>query len=326
MFHNKIIGFILIQCFSSSLLMGTIENSIIPLVEKYEKIENLPSEKFSQNQFAEIASRLKECDKKIRLVSYNILFNKYDHNLAEENRWPQRCPRIAELIEEMNPDIMGVQELCSDQRTDLLAAVGNVYEFYSEESSSGEHDGIFYRKDRFELIDSHVWEMVDSGTLTMITLKELATSKSLAIFNTHLSFSKVDRREQQAKFIAEKIESFAPMIPVILTGDMNTFPNKLDKEKLPFYDGDYIHRIFTQSSLKDAREIACLGHLGPIGTFTNVDHDPQPFKGTGTPGIFLDHIYVSRGVQPIVHAVQPATVNGHFPSDHMPILLDFVLD
>ena len=69
-----------------------------------------------------------------------------------------------------------------------------------------------------------------------------------------------------------------------------------------------------------------MGHLGPIVTFTNSPENGVPFKGTGTPGIFLDHILVSKGLSVLIHAVQPGTVGGYFPSDHMPVLIDFVVD
>jgi endonuclease/exonuclease/phosphatase family metal-dependent hydrolase len=232
----------------------------------------------------------------------------------------------------MKPDIIGVQELYTSQYKDLLPHVKNTFEFYARECEDGELNGIFYRKDRFELIDSHVWYMTttpnvpSSETLTMVRLKDLKTGKNLVVFNTHLAFSKVDKRDFQARFIAEYLESIATDSPVILTGDLNTFPNRMDLEKLPFYDGDYVHRILTKGALKDAKDVSILGHVGPLSTFSNSSDGVGPFKGTGTPGVFLDHIYVSKNINVIIHAVQPGTVEGHFPSDHLPILIDFIIE
>lgn len=109
-------------------------------------------------------------------------------------------------------------------------------------------------------------------------------------------------------------------------GDLNTFPHRLDLDKLPFYDGDYAHRLFTQGGLKDAASLSLLGHLGPYSTFTNHPGSGFPFRGTGTPGVFLDHIYVSKGLTVLIHAVQGGTVNGLFPSDHMPVIIDCLED
>jgi endonuclease/exonuclease/phosphatase family metal-dependent hydrolase len=314
-----------------TLALEAVENSVIPQIERWEKVEQLPMNCYSKNQFLEIVAALEQKEERIRVATYNVLFNLYDHNLDKLNRWPQRLPRIVELIEEMQPDILGVQELYPDQLLDLFPYLEETFDFYAPASQGGELNGIFYRKDRFELIDSQGWRMSTtskiaiSETLTMLQLKDLKTGKCLAVFNTHLAFSKIEERDFQARFIADKIHSYAEKMPVILTGDMNTFPHRLDLDKLPFYDGDYIHNILTKHDLRDAKEVSLLGHLGPISTFTNATTDGIPFKGIGTPGVFLDHIYVSDGITVLLHAVQSGTVQGHFPSDHMPVLIDCIL-
>jgi endonuclease/exonuclease/phosphatase family metal-dependent hydrolase len=78
--------------------------------------------------------------------------------------------------------------------------------------------------------------------------------------------------------------------------------------------------------LRDAKDLYILDHLGPISTFSNAPDDVVAFKGTGTPGVFLDHIYVSKDITVLIHAVQPGKVNGDFPSDHLPVLIDFIID
>lgn len=308
-----------------------VENSIIPQIEKFEKIENLSVNRYSKNHFLEISALLGKKDECIRVVTYNILFNLYDHNLNYENRWPQRLSRVVELIEEMQPDVWGVQELYQSQFKDLFPHIEETYAFYAKPCSDGELNGFFYRKDRFKVLDSQVWYMSKtpdvqySGTLTMLELEDIKTGKCFAVFNTHLSFSNVDKREYQARFIAKKIDLLAQKMPVMLMGDMNTFSNRLDLNKLPFYDGDRVQQIFTGKNLRDAKDVSQLGHLGPIGTFTNGTDDGIPFRGTGTPGVFLDHIYVSNKVEVLMHAVQPGTVNGHYPSDHLPVLIDCII-
>ena len=332
MFLKKTLSACLMSCFVYSLGVESVENSIVPMIEKFEDVGNLPVSKYSKNQYAEITSVLNRMEERIRLVTYNILFDFHDHNLDEVNRWPQRLPRIVELIEEMQPDIIGVQELYPNQLEDLQPHMEHVFAFYAKTCVDGELNGIFYRKDRFAVINSKVWYMTttpdipNSETLTMIQLRDLKSEKCVAVFNTHLAFSKVNKREFQARFIADKIELFAKEMPIVLTGDMNTFQNRLDLSKLPFYDGDYIQRILTQKHLRDAKDVSLLGHLGPIATFSNAADDGIPFKGTGTPGIFLDHIYISQGVNVIIHAVQPGTVQGHYPSDHLPVLIDVIVD
>jgi len=299
-----------------------VENSVIPVMERFECIENLPSQKFTKQQFSEISNALEKKEEMIRLVTYNMLFNLYDHNLDEENRWPNRLPRIVALIHEMRPDIINTQELYPTQVQDIVNLMGKEFSFFSgQKDEDGESYGIFYRTDRFELLSSQI-----DYPLSMVQLKDLKTDKIIHVFNTHMPLSNIERREANAHKIAQVIEPFAEQMAVIFTGDLNTFPGRLDLTDLPFYDGDYIHRILSKGSLKNSHHESLLGHFGPISTFTNNSTDVKPFQGTGTPGIILDYIYVSEKVTVLTHAIEQGTVDGHFPSDHMPVLIDFLIN
>ena len=192
--------FIFVALSLSFFHIQAIENSIIPLMEKYETIENLPQQKFLKSQYNEIQEALSQKETKIRLVSYNMLFNLYDHNLSEIHRWPQRQQRIVEIIKDMQPDLIGAQELYKVQVDDLMSQIGGKHEFYSKSSPDGELNGIFYLRDRFQVLEKNVWpmnsnpEISNFDTLTMLKLKDLLTGKIFAVFNTHLAFSKIEKR------------------------------------------------------------------------------------------------------------------------------------
>lgn len=320
---NTVLSFFLV----SSSFIESIENSIVPAIKNLEAIENLPTHKYSRHQLKEISSALEHKDECVRCISFNMLANDNDNEREECNRWPQRLPRIVEMLKEMEPDLIGAQELCQVQLDDLLAQIGTRYAFFGEPRSDGELNGVFYRKERFGLIKAVVW-CIDSGLsgnqVTMLQLKDRFTGRFFAIFNTHLSFN-LRKRDEEVHFIIDKIASVARHMPVLLTGDFNTFPNRPDLDCLPFHDGEYIHRLLTKRILKDSSEVSLLGHLGPIATFTNAPKDKVPFQGSGTPGVVLDHIYVSKEIIVLVHAVQAGTVNGYFPSDHMPVIMDFLI-
>lgn len=309
-----------------------LENSVIPFVEKLEIFDDTQTHKrYAPEQLKEIQDLVVLRGEKVRLVSYNMLFNLFDQNLEECNRWPERLPRILYLLSEMDPDVICVQELYADQLADLQVALPT-YTFYGKQGGDGEHNGMFYKRNRFQLTDSKVTAMTpdsktvpNAETLTMIKLKDLSNGKSFTVFNTHLAFSKAAKRVFQAQFIEKTIGSFAKKQPVILAGDFNVFPNRPDIGTLPFLDGDFIHRILSSANsfVRDAREYAALGHVGPIATFTS--EDSTPFQRVGTPGVILDRIYVSSSVKVLVHAIQPAKVDGHFPSDHLPVFIDFIV-
>ncbi len=306
----------------TTVFVDAVENSVIPLMEKFECIEGLPSEKFTKQQLSEISNALEKKEEVIRLVTYNMLFNLYDHNLEEENRWPNRLPRIVELIHEMRPDIINTQELYPTQVEEIVNLIRDEFSFFpGQKDEDGESYGIFYRTDRFQLLSSQI-----DHPLSMVQLKDRKTDKVIYVFNTHMPFSNIEKREANARKISQMIKPFAEQVAVIFTGDLNTFPGRLDLADLPFSDGDYIHRILSKGSLKDSHHESLLGHFGPISTFTNNSTGVKPFEGTGTPGVILDYIYVSDKVTVLTHAIQQGTVDGHFPSDHMPVLIDFLIN
>ena len=109
-----------------------------------------------------------------------------------------------------------------------------------------------------------------------------------------------------------------------ISGSLNTFPN-WPETCFPALDGDFVDKVLTKKTLKDSYAQALVGHVGPISTFTNNPPGVEPFEGTGSPGVFLDHIYVSPGIAVLLHAVQPATVDKHFPSDHMPVIIECIV-
>jgi endonuclease/exonuclease/phosphatase family metal-dependent hydrolase len=310
-----------------------IKHSVIPVIEAYECIDKLSADKYSKEQFAEIQKMLKNKENRLRLVTYNMLFNQCDDIYEEGYKWDARLPRIVALLEEMDADIMGVQELYQEQVLTLRPWIEKKYHLYTKPLGKGEHCGILYKKERFKVEKGEILKMPSTppgqehaDTLILLTLRDLKTNQRITILNTHFNFTDAECRLKQAQFVINQVKKLSKKTAVVLMGDLNTFAHRLELKKLPFYDGDYLHHLLTQKYLKDAKEEAVLGHLGPIATFTNEGEDPAPFKGRGTPGIFLDHIYVSSKVKVISHAVQPATVGGYYPSDHMPLISDILLE
>lgn len=309
--------------------LPAVENSIIKMVESCQELKNLPEKKYTTNQYKEITELLNKKDQRVRIVSYNILKEKNDGRYGKNNFWKLRFPRIVELILEMEPDILSVQELSDSQLNDIRPSLEPHYEFYGHpRTTDKEINGFFYRKNRFTVLTHQIDEIKhDIGSINHIVtliLNDRVTNKKFAVLTIHLPFFNPDKREFQIRSLLTLAKPFLKEMPVIVMGDLNLFPNRLDLT-LPFHDGDYIHRLFSNEGFKDAIDTAVLGHLGPIATYTNAPHTGHiPFRGQGTPGVYLDRIYVSEQVQVLIHAVQAGTVDDFYPSDHMPVLIDCI--
>src|SRR5205823_4154336 len=105
--------------------------------------------KYSKNQYEYLLQVLPRIENRIRLVTYNMLYNIQDQYLDEQDRWPYRFPRLITLIQWLQPDILCSQELHEDQLQIVLTAMHEIYTFYGKENKeSGEIDGIFIRKSR----------------------------------------------------------------------------------------------------------------------------------------------------------------------------------
>ena len=80
---------------------------------------------------------------------------------ARGDGWERRLPVIASLIRYHDFDIFGAQEVFHSQLLDLLAALpGYGYTGVGRDdgAEAGEYAAVFYKKDRFQLLDSgHFW-------------------------------------------------------------------------------------------------------------------------------------------------------------------------
>lgn len=314
----------------SFLLFATIQNSIIPKIDQVEDLNQLPREKFAEKQFEEISKALLHKEKFLRVMTYNMLFDLYDNEMEPLYRWPARLPRIVEVVEESKADVIGLQELQEHQVVDLMNKIGKTYELYQRSHPIGETNGILFNKNRFTFIEGRFWNMLEGSHfkkpnyLTMVLLQDKKTKETISVFNVHLSYRDIQARDKEVMSIKNHIQSFAAEHPIILMGDLNTFPAWVDDTSIPFWDGDYIVKNIEEIPLQDSLTASIIGHVGPNGTFTNnpSSEKPKPFSGTGNPGIYLDHIFVSNEIGVLLHAVNPAKVDNAFPSDHMPVIID----
>lgn len=322
-----------------------ITHSVMPVIEQ---AETHPSSKYSLSHQKEINKVLEKKKDKIRIVTYNILFDLFDDQLADKsNTWKARLPLVISSIQNMNPDVFCVQEAYANQLKDIESALENSFNCYVGPSTSGELNAIFYKRDRFEINPSGsnslqlplnpADEVIVAGIagflgpelepgrqLTVARLKDKQTEKEFVVMNTHLTYHRINSREDQADYISTMAAQQS--VPAIVVGDMNTFPNRPDRQNFQFYDGDYICHIF-QKNLKDTREASLLGHAGPLCTSIRdfATRNNRPFEENEFAGVIADHIFVSPEIAVLINAVEPCLVDHHFPSDHFPVVADILL-
>ena len=101
--------------------------------------------------------------------------------------------------------------------------------------------------------------------------------------------------------------------PILVKGDFNLFPFLEHKNNL-FFDGTLIEGVLTENNLKESKNISIFGHFGPLCSINN---------SKKTLALFVDP--ENNHLDVLTHGMDPARVNGQFPSDHFPVITDVFL-
>jgi endonuclease/exonuclease/phosphatase family metal-dependent hydrolase len=264
----------------------------------------------------------------IRVLSYNIRF---DNPRDGVNVWSGRKDDVARLIGPTHrADIAGLQEALHNQIIDLQRRLPGYAWFGAGRDDGklrGEFSCLFYRTDRFELLDhgdfwlsetpdvpgSRSWDAAITRLCSWGRLKDQQTGVELFVFNTHFDHEGRRAREQSARIIRRKIASLAGEAPVIFTGDINALENSPPYNVL-------VGRTPVEGPvaiLRDTRYLAGRAYDGPSGTFTRANWTLPSERGP------IDYIFVGPGLEVLSYAVpEDRRVDGHYPSDHLPVLAE----
>jgi endonuclease/exonuclease/phosphatase family metal-dependent hydrolase len=254
----------------------------------------------------------------LRVMSFNVRFPSPDDG---DNRWEFRRDLLAATIREYNPDILGTQELFYEQGQ-YIAEKAPDYVWFGisrRGNRQDEHMGVFYKKDKFRLVDSGNFWLSETpetpGSMSwnvslprMVTwgLFEIkASGRRFYYYNTHFPHRPQDAeaRLQCAAVILERISRLPKDLPFILTGDFNSAA------------GGDVYKLFS-AHLKDSWETA-LKRSGPEGTSGG-------FKGSAG-GRRIDWILYRGPFRVLEAATVTRNEDGRYPSDHFPVfaLFDF---
>ena len=119
--------------------------------------------------------------------------------------WKHRAPLVFELIRRHSPDVIGLQEPVREYIDGILSAFPEwdwAGAGRDDGRDAGEYSPVFWRKDRFERIDSGTfWLSGDCGrpgsrfpgarhprVCTWATLRDRRTRRVLAFYNTHTEY------------------------------------------------------------------------------------------------------------------------------------------
>lgn len=248
----------------------------------------------------------------MRVLSFNVLcYGKEDHF------WTDRAPCVIKVIKEYAPDSFGVQEAHKewmDVLCENLPEYGFVGVGREDGKDKGEFSAVFYKKDKFKVIDSgNFWLSEtpdkpglgwDAACVRICSYAELESVDDCASYvhiNTHLDHIGVQARIQGVKMIKEKAASFGGK-PVVCTGDFN-----VDQ------DTDcYIEMV--SDNMVDARKVS--PETSDALTFHGFD--PDKTKN------IIDFVFLDKNtIKPVKFDVVDKKTDGIFYSDHYAVYADF---
>lgn len=258
----------------------------------------------------------------MRAASFNV---RYDAAADATNgdSWAERKGDVADVILRHDFDIVGTQEANKDQMPELgelLPGYDNIYHPYG--SGGGFHNCVtYYKRDKYELLDqgtfwysptpdveSFGWDATDYRLCHWGKFLDKASGREFFFFNSHLYWRLETARANSGKVLVEKVREIAGESPVIAVGDYNS------REETP-----QVKDIL--SLLKDAYAVSETAPAGPVNTDLGGGNFLGPAKAR------IDYLFVSEGVRVKDYTViDDKRENGHYPSDHLPVVCNLVVE
>lgn len=257
-----------------------------------------------------------KAEPELNVMSFNM---RYDNPEDGENNWQYRRERVARVIAANDVDLFGAQELLVGQLNDLkglLPGYAEVGVGREDGAEAGEFNPVFYRTDRFELLDwgtfwlsetpevagSKGWDGACERLATWTVLRD-RDGRELFFINTHLDHMGEVARREGVSLLLGRIDSLSGGRPVVLTGDFNATP-----------DSEVIAHVLADSRLRHTRDVADVRE-GASWSFADYGSIPEADRQ------LIDYVFVNDGLDVPMYRVLPDTLDGGYLSDHAPVLV-----
>ncbi len=257
----------------------------------------------------------------VKVMTYNIRLALVSDG---ENAWSNRKEMFANQIRFYEPDFMGVQEAMPGQINYLDSSLT----FFRhigigrEGVNKGEASAIFYNYSRFKMIKASTFWLSDTPDTmskgwdasyiricTYALFKDKKTKKQFLVFNTHLDNNGMVARSKGVELILKKMDEVNKKnLPVIFMGDFNTTP-----------ETELITNL--KKTMDDTKDVCISKPFGPVGTFNGFEFNKPVAEK-------IDYIFISKGSKITVKkfAVLSDSDNLRYPSDHLPVYVELIID
>ena len=304
---------------------------ITEILEGYSAMnrEIIPQIQANQTANLVLETGLVEVPETFSVMSFNVYVSSFND---------ARTRRVIDTILENTPSVFGVQEASVAWMNALKNGLNGLYAYVGvgrDRGGSGEHSAIFYRTDKFNLIQSGTkWlsnnpneegsycTYTDPVTgkvhyanfpriMTYAILERKTDGVRFLYVNTHLDHNGNNSheiaegvRQAQIEILIAEIKKLGDY-PTIVTGDFNVSP------------GASAYTTMIAGGYLDSSLVAKEGEVKP--TYNGMDNDYE--------GAIIDYIFVSPNLAEAVenYTVCPSKRDGQWISDHNAIIATVII-
>jgi endonuclease/exonuclease/phosphatase family metal-dependent hydrolase len=283
---------------------GIIDNLKISVTPNEDNAERTAQVVVSAPECTDVVIEVRQdAELSLNVMSFNI---RYDEPADGVNNWQYRKDVVTEVIKEYDIDLLGVQEVMTNQLNDMkerlsqyavaLVGVDNAI-FYKKDRFEAESSGCFWLSETPDIPNSKSWDTIGNRCVLWAVMKEKNSNKRLLFINTHFDHVGTIARLESAKLLLERAKTLGDGLPIIIAGDLNA-----DPESAP------IRYILNDGKFFDTRLVAPPHAEG--GTFHGF---------SGVAGGIIDYIFVTGDFIVDSYIVGPRKKDNIYVSDHIPV-------
>ena len=253
----------------------------------------------------------------IVVMSYNVYIEGTGRKSPEN-----RSEGVISIIRNEMPDVFGLQE--ADEA--WMNRIKNGMPEYTavgrgrgKTETEGEYSPVFFKTDKYDLVDSGTFWFSDTPEKSSLTwgalfrristwavLRDKATGFDFAVFNSHWDHISVISRNKSAELLVEKAKEYAPGLPVVIIGDFNCEADTVAYKNL--IDAGFVDSMYVADETTD------------IGTYHGYTKDSTEGVMPIDHILFLDEYGFAQSYRVITDKY-----DGIYPSDHLPIVSNIIL-
>lgn len=256
-----------------------------------------------------------------KVMTFNIRF---DNPEDGEYAWQYRKNFVAEVIQNHDASVIGIQEALVNQVNDLDTLLHG-YKWIGvgrdDGAKEGEFNPVFFDTARFCLLQNNTfwlspepskagskgWDAACPRIVTWARLRVKQTGEIFYIFNTHFDHQGTIAKLESSKMLLDSINNRAGEKPTIVTGDFNALQKSGTYQHMT--EGNY------PVALSDAQNAAKDPPKGPSTTYIGFEADFSQQR-------IIDYIFINKKIEVKRHIIVNDRREEGYPSDHLPVVAE----